>query len=202
MKKLGLFISFVGTFLLANVSQASPLVFHTLQIAEVPVNASPAVMNGWVSIDLTTHEMIVDVTFSGLIGTVTASHIHCCTAAPVQNNPNLTAGVATALPTFFNFPGSLQNPGLFTSGTYHQAFNTLAASTWNPAFVTAHGGTTAGAEADFLTGLRTGGAYWNIHTTFAGGGEIRAAFVPEPASIALLGLGLLGVGLSRRKHAA
>jgi hypothetical protein len=36
-----------------------------------------------------------------------------------------------------------------------------------------------------------GQAYWNIHSTFAGSGEIRGFLVPvpEPSALALFGLG-------------
>lgn len=198
MKKLGLFFTLIGTFLLANVSQGVPIVFHTVQIAENPVNASPAIMNGTVSFDITTHEMIVDLIFSGLTAGNTASHIHCCTALPVLTNPTTpNAPVATTTPTFTGFPTGT------TSGTYHHVFDTSQAASWNASFITAHGGNTAGAETDFLAGLLAGKAYWNLHTTAFPGGEIRAALVvPEPASMALLGLGLLGLGFSRRKNAA
>lgn len=36
---------------------------------------------------------------------------------------------------------------------------TMIASTYNPAFITAHGGTVAGAQAAFITGLLNGQAY-------------------------------------------
>jgi hypothetical protein len=49
----------------------------------------------------------------------------------------------------------------------------------------------AGAEAALALGLAEGKAYLNIHTSFAPGGEIRGFLneVPEPASLALLGVG-------------
>src|SRR6266704_2246683 len=76
--------------------------------------------------DTVTNVMTVNVVFSGLSAPNTAAHIHCCVAAPGN------AGVATTTPTFTGFPLGV------TSGSYNQTFNTLAASTWNPAFITAN----------------------------------------------------------------
>ena len=46
-----------------------------------------------------------------------------------------------------------------------QTFDTLSNSTYNAPFVTANGGTAAGAEAALFAGLAAGTAYLNIHTT-------------------------------------
>jgi len=156
--------------------------------SESPPVASPGIGTAQVLFDLDAHFMQVDAVFSGLLGTTTASHIHSATAVPGIGN----AGVATQVPTFAGFPLGV------TSGTYHQTFNTGLASTWNPTFVTAQG-SVAGAEAALAASLAAGTAYFNIHTSFAPGGEIRGFLtVPEPTTILLLGLGLMGLAGIRR----
>ena len=131
--------------------------------AEVPANNSPGIGKAIVTIDAVANTMRVQATFSGLVAGVTASHIHAATAAPFSG----TAGVATTLPTFAGFPSGV------TFGTYDQTFNMLLASSWNPAYVTNNGGTTASAWTAFRAAIAAGRAYLNIHSTTFPGGEIR-----------------------------
>ena len=179
----------------APLAQAVPVAFYaSLNGAnEFPGNLSPGTGNAFVVFDTALHTMSVHVDFNGLLAGTTAAHIHCCTA--VANTG--TAGVATTTPTFTGFPGGV------TGGTYDHLFDMTLASSYNPAFFNAHGGNTAQAEADFFACMFSEKTYLNVHTTAFPGGEIRGFLhlAPEPGSMALLGLGLAGLGFGRRKRA-
>lgn len=157
--------------------------------SEAPPNASPGTGFAEVNYDTISHLMRVRVNFSGLVGTVTACHIHAPTAIAGTG----TAGVATQTPTFLGFPSGV------TSGSYDQTFDMSLSASWNAAFITANGGTPLSAEAAFLSYLASGKAYLNVHSNVFPGGEIRGFLqVPSPSGLALLGCG--GILAARRRR--
>ena len=132
------------------------------------------------------HTLQLQAAYSGLSGNTTATHIHGPTTTPGTG----TASIMVGNPNLPNFTFGA------TSGTYSETLDLTQSSVYNSGFFGGlGGGTAAGAESAFITAMNEGRAYWNIHTSTFGGGEIRAfaTLVPEPSSVALVGLGLLGV---------
>ena len=191
-KTLNLIGLVLAVLMLSAVAKADQLVFTTTLTGaqEVPPTGSPGIGSALVTLDTTTNLLTVNVSFAGLGSPTIASHIHCCTP------PGANAMVATTVPTFPGFPLGV------TTGTYLMTFDLTLASTYNPAFITAHGGTVAGAQAAFIAGLTSGQTYFNIHTSQFPGGEIRGQLqaVPEPASLLLLSTGIVAAAGTLRKY--
>lgn len=196
-----------GSFLAVMMSsgaQATPVHYGTLLTGMYQnppiVTLAYGIANVW--IDAVANTMRVDVTFNLLAGPATAAHIHCCVAAPGN------AGVATPVPSFPGFPIGATSAG-FTTPEYDQTFDMTLASSYNPAFITANGGTPLTAEAALFAGIMDGTAYFNIHDTVYPAGEIRGFLqrapvmpAPEPATLALAGFGLLAAFGLRKRRAA
>ena len=129
-----------------------------------------------VTYDNIAHTLRVQVTFSGLVANTTASHIHSATAVPGAGN----AGVAAQAPSFAGFPLGV------TSGSMDNTFDLTLATSWNPAFITANGGSPGSAEIALFNGMIQGRAYLNIHSTQFTGGEIRGFLQPVPEPVTLV----------------
>lgn len=162
-------------------------------VSSGPAEATPNPSPGYsiANFQLDGNILRADIPFADLTTGTVAAHIHCCTADSLTG----TAGVAIPL---FGFPSGV------TSGNYSQSFDLSDAAVYDPGFLSAFGGTAAGASAALLDALGDNTAYLNIHTTQYPGGEIRgfmvAAPIPEPGSWAMLGVGLLGVGMMARRR--
>lgn len=137
---------------------------------ESPPNASLGTGTATVGVNAATHQLYIHLDFQGLTGITTQCHIHAATAVAGTG----TAGVATTTPYFAGFPIGV------SAGSYDVTLDETLASSWNPSYVTAHGGTTAQAEIDFDAAVAAGKAYLNVHSSFVPGGEIRGFLTPAP----------------------
>lgn len=194
MKWLSLVALSAVALAVAPAAQAIPVTFVTDLdgASENPPNVTPGTGQATVTFDTTAHTMRVIVTFSDLLGTTTAAHIHCCVAPPGN------VGVATETPTFVDFPLGV------TSGSYDHTYDMTLDASYNAPFLVANGGNPLAAELALFNGVQAGQAYLNVHSSFDTAGEIRGFLspIPEPATIGTLGVGLIGLWLARRRTRA
>ncbi len=180
--------------LLCGVTQAAVFDYYADLdgLSESPPNASLGTGTANVSYDDIAHTLLIDVDFSGLTGLTTVSHIH----APTASSGAGTVGVAVTPGTLPGFPVGV------TAGSYQAIIDLTLAESYTATFLNNFGaGTAIGAETALAAALAAGTAYFNIHSSFAGGGEIRGFLaVPEPAAAPVFALGLLGFLATHRSR--
>jgi hypothetical protein len=132
-----------------------------------PANSSPATGSGLLILDLDLHVMDVKASFSGLVGNVTAATLNGNTSAPLSGTAiNVTAGSSLA-----SFPANVN------FGDFNESFDLAAASTYNPAYLTAHGPLPSSALEALYAGLEGGKSYLNITSSAYPNGEIRGFLI-------------------------
>lgn len=192
----------------AAMPAAAHIKVYTTTLNGAIESPNPVVTNGngqvTVTVDEDNFTMRVQASFADLTGNVTLAHIHCCSASSGVGVPppavnSISAGVATRTPSFLDFPAGVK------AGTYDKTFDMTQAASYNGAFVTANSNNIGTAFSALVSGLDGGKAYFNLHTSSFGGGEIRGflAPIPEPETYALMlgGLGLVGAAALRRRAA-
>lgn len=199
MKRVLSSLALIITMLFSSAAVADTTTYRATLSgpSEQAPNDSPGAGISTITFDDVAFTMLFSIPFSDLIAGTTVAHLHCCTAQPLT-------GAAPPAIGFDDFPLGVR------SGMYERLYSLTDASTYEPAFLTANGGSVDAARTALLDGINNNQSYLNIHTEAFPPGEIRgflvelAAPIPEPSSWLMLSVGMAGIGCCamRRRAAA
>jgi len=143
----------------SHEAEAKNVSAHLIGFNEVPANVTPASGDFSATIDETAQTIAFTLTFSGLEGTTTASHIHV-------GQPDVAGGVSAFL------CGGGSKPACPASGT---VTGTIVAS---DVIGPVPQGIDPGQFDKLVQAIEAGKAYVNVHSSRFPGGEIRGQIKP------------------------
>ena len=194
MKRVVSSLALAFTMLFSSAAFASITEFRSTMSgpSEQPPNNSPGASIANVVYDDVAMTMSFTVPFIDLLAGTTVAHLHCCTPQPL-------IGIAPPAIPLDNFPVGVRN------GLYERLYSLADPATYDPAFLSAQGGSVEAARNFLIEGIYSNQAYLNIHSTLFPAGEIRGFLVlanpvPEPSSWLMLGVGLAGFGMLGAKR--
>lgn len=140
-------------------AEAKKVSAHLIGFNEVPANVTPASGDFSATIDETAQTITFTLTFTGLEGTTTASHIHVA-------QPDVSGGISAFL------CGGGSKPACPASGTVTGTIVAADVIGPNPQ------GVEPGAFAKLVQAIEAGKAYVNVHSSRFPAGEIRGQINP------------------------